>query len=568
VTAQTPATTKLEFLLENFDRDTLGTRNQIRELFENHPREFREGIIRALKSSSSSRGLQFVVGLLQSSNTLIPTLCDPALTLEEAISLARVALQFEPTLDANLAKSLADEADIGWPVANFGRLLDVLGEISTGSRIAPSLMRLQHNRDPKVRSKVVLLIGRRVKSVQWLRNRLAETDPRIRANAVEALWGLETEEARNLLRTVAGDSHNRVVGNALIALYRMGDVWMIPELFKMAVSDSAMFRASAAWAMAESGDPRFSETLARMVCESNAVVRKRAFSDLSRLRAALTKTRNGREWRVAGRLLPGAGNTRQTGIIQPGPRQFSLEVISTDGSEPPQPLATQFILTEDRQPISRYQVELCVAPEVLEVKLLFPRLTDSGRPGWIQGAINGLRWKRPTDLCSSMFYLTDGETPQATPNAPQFTSDCEAIVAAIEKSPGKMECGLLWDCVRIALRAGIPAARVARHLIVYNQSSAKAPADMAPIISAAMSSKTTVQVISLSPNAQLEELCFRTRGSFYLAQSPDQISKIVEEAYLGLLPRFLVTCNPASTARELNIRVFDSTGFGETTILL
>jgi hypothetical protein len=200
--------------------------------------------------------------------------------------------------------------------------------------------------------------------------------------------------------------------------------------------------------------------------------------------------------------------------------------------------------------------------------LVFPRLIDSGRPGWIQGAMDGLRWKRPNDLCSSMFYLSAGETPQTTPNSPQFTSDREAIVAGIEKPPGKMECAAFWDCLRTALRAAIPSARVARHLIVYNQSSAKAPEDMAPIVSAAMSSKTTVQVVSLTPSAPLQELCRRTRGSFHLAQSPDQISKIVEEAYLGLLARFLVTCHPAPGARELNIRVFDSTGFGETTILL
>jgi hypothetical protein len=343
---------------------------------------------------------------------------------------------------------------------------------------------------------------------------------------------------------------------------------MIPELFKMAVSESPMFRASAAWAMGESGDPRFSETLARMVCESNAVVRRRAFSDFSRLKAAITKTRQGQEWRVVGRSLPAVGSTRLTGPLQREPRQFILEVTSTGAGEPPQLLATQFILTEDSQPISHYQVEMCAAPEVLEVKLLFPRLTDSGRPGWIQGAMDGLRWKRPADLCSSMFYLTAGETPQTAPNSPQFTSDREAIVAAIEKPPGKMECAAFWDCLRTALRAEIPSARVARHLIVYNQSSAKAPEDMGPILSAAMSSRTTVQVVSLTASAPLQELCRRTRGSFHLAQSPDRISKIVEEAYLGLLPRFLVTCHPAAGSREIAFRVFDPTGWGKTTIAL
>jgi hypothetical protein len=568
VATQAPATTKLEALVESFDRDTLSARNQIRELLENDPTEFQDGALRVFKSLATSRGAQFVVGLLLSSNNFVPTLCDATLNLREAVSMARMALQLDPMLDANLAKKLADEAAVGGPVANFGRLLDVLGEISTGSRITPSLMRLLRSPDPEMRSKVVLLIGRSIKSVQWVQNRLAETDPRTRANAVETLWGMETVEARKLLRTVARDGHNRVAANALIALYRMGDVWTIPELFKMAASDSPMFRASAAWAMGESGDPRFSETLARMVGESNAIVRKRAFSALSRLKAAVTMTRQGREWRVAGRSLQGAGSTRLTGILRREPRQFSLEVTCTDASPPPQLLATQFILTEDRQPISHYQVEMCPVPEVLEATLLFPRPTDSGRPGWIQGAIDGLRYKRPADLCSSMFYLAGGDTPETTPNSPKFSSDRDAIVAAIEKPPGKMECAPFWNCLRTALRAATPSARVARHLIVYNQSSAKPPEDMAPMFSAAMSSNTAVHVVSLTSSATLEELCRRTRGSFDLAQSPDELSHLVEQTYLGLLPRFLVTCLPAPGSRKLKFRVFDPTGWGEITIAL
>jgi hypothetical protein len=560
--------TKLESLVESFDRDTLSARNQIRELLENDPKEFQEGVLRVLKSRSTSRGVQFAVGLLLSSNNFMPTLCDATLNLQEAASLARMALQIDPMLDANLAKKLADEAAVGGPVANFGRLLDVLGEISTGSRITPSLMRLLSNPDLKIRSKVVLLIGRSIKSVSWVQSRLAESDPRTRANAVETLWGMETAEARKLLRTAARDGHNRVAGNALIALYRMGDVWMIPELFKMAVSESPMFRSSAAWAMGESGDPRFSETLARMVGESDANVRKRAFSALSRLKAALTKTRQGQEWRVAGRSLQGVGTTRLTGVLQREPRRFSLGVICTDASASPQLLATQFILTEDSQAISHYQVERCAVPEVLEATLLFPRPTGSGRPGWIQGAIDGLRYKRPADLCSSMFYLVGGETAQTTPNLPPFTSDREAIVAAIERPPGKMECAPFWDCVRTVLRAATPSPRVARHLIVYDQSSARVPEDMASMFSAAISSNTVVHVVSLTSSAALEELCRRTRGSFHLVQSPDELSNIIEQTYLSLLPRFLVTCHPAAGTREITFRVFDPTGWGETTIAL
>src|SRR6185312_12215685 len=234
--------TKLESLVEGFDRDTAGSRSRISELLERDPRSFQSGVVRVLKSPSSSRGLQYVVSLVVASDFLMATLCDPALSLEEAVALARTALQMDSMTDVNLARKLADDSSLGSPLPNAGRLMDVLGEISAGSRITSSLMRLLRNSDPELRSKAVLLIGRSSRSIKWLQNRMGEGDPRTRANAVEALWGVDTVEARELLRSAVMDSNNRVAGNAVFALHCIGDTSSIPEVFKMAASESPLFR--------------------------------------------------------------------------------------------------------------------------------------------------------------------------------------------------------------------------------------------------------------------------------------------------------------------------------------
>ena len=249
--------------------------------------------------------------LLAANNLLLPTLCDEGLNLTEAAGLARTALQLDPMMDVALAKRLADSTALGEPLPNAGRLMDILGEISTGNRITSSLMRLWRSSDPQMRSKAVLLIGRSNRSIQWAQSRpAAETDPRIRANSVEALWGVDSTEAKAVLRAAAADSNNRVAGNALFALYAMGDTSAISDMLKMATSESPQFRSSAAWAMGETGDPRFSGALGHLMSESTAFVRKRAFTELSRLKVA-AKARQGREWRVAARLLPGFGRLRQ-----------------------------------------------------------------------------------------------------------------------------------------------------------------------------------------------------------------------------------------------------------------
>jgi hypothetical protein len=550
-------TETLESLVESFDRDAAG-RNRMRELLEHDPQSFQRGVVRVIKSApSSDRGVRYMVSLLLANNLLVPTLGDQALKLEEAASLARTALQMEPMMDVALAKKLADDTALGEPVRNAGRLMDILGLISNGNRITSSLMRLWRSSDPLMRSKAVLLIGRGSRSVQWAQSRLAETDPRIRASAVEALWGVDSAEAKAVLRAAALDANNRVAGNALFALYGIGDTWAISELFKMAASDSPQVRSTAAWAMGQTGDPRFSETLGRLMSEPSVVVRRRAFAELSHLKAA-AKTRQGREWRVAGRLLPGSGSMRQLGF----------EARPADGSAPPRLLATQFILSEDSRPVTQYQVEACTPPETLVVTFLFPHTADSA-PSWIRGAIGCLNWKRPSDLWDTTFYLPVDGIAQGTPSPSQFTADGLAAAAALQEAPEQTVCPTFWDGVRNSAQAANAPEHGARHLIVYNQSSLEAPAALAEIVAAAVASETSVQVVSLTPCPPLEELCRGTQGSFRLAKSGTELSRLIEEAYLALLSRFLVAYSPvAPGARTLHLRVFDATGWGETTISL
>jgi hypothetical protein len=560
VETETLGQATLESLVESFDRDAAAGKIRIRELLEQNPQSFRQGVVRVIKSSPSSlRGVQYMVGLLAAHNLLVPTLCDRVLSLAEAATLARTALQLDPMMDVALAKKLADATALGEPLPNAGRLMDILGEISAGNRITSSLMRLWRSSDPQMRSKAVLLIGRSSRNVQWAQSRLAETDPRIRANAVEALWGLDTAEAKAVLRAAAADSNNRVAGNALFALYEMGDTSSISDLLKMAGSDSPQFRSSAAWAMGETGDPRFSGTLGHMMSESTAFVRKRAFTELSRLKAA-AKARQGREWRVAGRLLPASESMRQLG----------LEAVPTDGSAPPRLLATQFILSEDSHPVTQFQVEASALPETLAVTFLFPHTADPETPPWIQGAIRCLKWKRPSDLWDTTFYLPAAAIAQGTPSPQQFTADGIAAAAALQGVREQNVCLAFWDAIRNSAQAANAPDNAARHLIVYNQSSPAAPPNLAEIVSAAVASKTSVQAVSLTPCPPLEELCRGTQGSFRLAKSSPELTKLVEESYLALLSRFLVGYTPVvpGGAHAVNVRVFDATGWGETTIML
>jgi hypothetical protein len=71
------------------------------------------------------------------------------------------------------------------------------------------------------------------------------------------MYGVDSRVTRNLLWKLVRDPHQRVVANALVALMRIGAAGAAEELRKMARNPSAVFRASAAWAMGESGNPAF-----------------------------------------------------------------------------------------------------------------------------------------------------------------------------------------------------------------------------------------------------------------------------------------------------------------------
>src|SRR5260370_40703126 len=154
---------------------------------------------------------------------LVEALCNPDLSREEALSLGRSARRVDPMVDVALARSLADSAVGGaFDVADPARLMDILCETADSSRIMSSLMRMMRHPNPYLRSKAVKMIGRGSKSTRWGMGRLSESDPRVRANAVESMWGVDTPGARTLLNFAASDANNRVAGDAWVRLHHLG----------------------------------------------------------------------------------------------------------------------------------------------------------------------------------------------------------------------------------------------------------------------------------------------------------------------------------------------------------
>lgn len=198
------------------------------------------------------------------------------------------------------------------------RLLDLVGRLGVGARVASELCAAAADGEARVASKAVLLLGgvRTADALEAVRTALQSTDGRVRANAVEALSKIEPREAR--LEVFIDDAVARVRANALRTLARPGDGsggGPVRGVAEMLSDEREGHRLSGLWLAARL---RRIELLPRVVelagAGSAPAVRERARRCAAQLRAT---TRHG--WALAAggptittRPLPMAGRSKES----------------------------------------------------------------------------------------------------------------------------------------------------------------------------------------------------------------------------------------------------------------
>ncbi|MEO8368561.1 MAG: HEAT repeat domain-containing protein [Candidatus Solibacter sp.] len=548
-------------LVRTFEADATSKRKQIKDLFDNNQEPFCSAAIALINDPGESRGVQYLVSVLTGNGMLLRALGNSELSRDEAVTLARSARRSDPLVEVAIARSLADSA-LGSgqiPVEDAARLLDVLAEIADAGRIVPSLMRLMRHPDAYLRSKAVKMIGRSSHSAKWVMGRLSESDPRVRANAVESLWAVDIPEARTLLNFAASDAHHRVVGNSLLGLYYLGDSAILADVVKLAGHYSADFRASAAWLMGESGDPRFADALRRMIADSDAGVRKRAFVSLAQLKAVNYAPPVGDIWHLSGRMLEGETNK--------GLKRLKIGAAYDDLREA-RIAPAQFMLSEGNQHILNYKVTEKALPEAMSVVFVIPRDRDAAGGAFFQGVVDCLRWKRPSDPWSILPYIEAGTCeapPPRDPEPPVFTTNADALAASLRETPKKLDCTDLWTGVWRAIKPEGGQSRGKRHVIILTSVEETRDAGHG-LISQMSGRRLSMQVVRTSPNPLVEEFCELTQVP-HRCGSGLEIRNLVHQAYLNLLARYEIAWQPVTPVPSpLKVRVQTLTGWGETVI--
>lgn len=130
--------------------------------------------------------------------------------------------------------------------------------------LAGAAGRVLEQRNARCRARMALAWGKIAQIERMGEQWLEDPDARVRANAVESLWGRADAEAVEIFRRKLEDAHQRVAANAAVGLYLAGESEAVKALWRMATEGDAARKAAAVWAMGRTGDARFLPVLARM----------------------------------------------------------------------------------------------------------------------------------------------------------------------------------------------------------------------------------------------------------------------------------------------------------------
>ncbi len=294
----------LQRAIDEFDVNPLASK-LMRRLANEGPELFYTVAVKHLNSLEQSNALRALAVLLVRQDTLPDRLVSPAYsTRESAIKLFRRFLEVDPSFDVRLARKLPGRSYWNHAFAFDGlrsaRALDILDETSQGRRLLPILGHLPESDDPRISSKATLFVGRRVQNPAWTKRQLERKDQRIRANAVEALWGVTTPPAVQLLEQCVSDANNRVVGNSLVGLHIAGREDAQREVMTLSRGSKPALRCTAAWAMGKIAVPTFTRRLTELVRDEQPQVRSTALRALMDIRRMEVKTPEAIAEEVAG----------------------------------------------------------------------------------------------------------------------------------------------------------------------------------------------------------------------------------------------------------------------------
>ncbi len=248
----------------------------IRHLCQSDPENtIRHCIVHLSEKGLDTLGAQILPYLAANDHYLAAVLDPELLSLESAKRVSTLFRKADPYFFAHLSRLAFDTQTLQAPSCKT-RALAILDDLSKDDPIVPWLRELTQHPDERVRSKAVKVLCRLRPSKSTVQLHLQSTDPRVRANAIEALWHTPSNEAVSIFKSVLKDPHHRVVANALVGLYYRKDSGALNMMINLTDHPSPKFRLATIWALGTVADRRAIPTLQKLMSDPSELVREKA----------------------------------------------------------------------------------------------------------------------------------------------------------------------------------------------------------------------------------------------------------------------------------------------------
>ena len=514
---------------------------------------------------------------------LVEQIADPLRgSIEQAVPLAREALERGEPIDARLGELISEELSASGNAVKLRHLLGIIGALDGGQHILKARSLLLAHSDPYVRSKATLILGRAGRNADWVMRRLLDPDARVQANAVESVWGIDTPEMRKVLETAVRSPHSRVVANGLIGLYRLGNVGCVPRIFEMAEHNGEAQRLSARWAMGETGDPRFLGYLNSVFRTDAPRCRAMVIRALSRIRRNVALLEQSGKLHVE--MLSFASSASNERRMQLG--------LSPRGSQAPDPLApTEFVIEEDARPVTRYSVVHHPEPDVMVSGFVIPRILSRADPYAIaiENALRAcMELRRKPDLWSVDRYCCDDLLePEDGPNLAAMRSEDPLIMSHLRKNRGFLAAPEIIEKFidgpghrneasrEVLVSAGkvieiLSRGAGERHLFVCLHPDALPPEDGLAMLDEQLSAEKIVLhgVLPSGPEEATEfaRICVVSGGTFS-RWPPEGIAEGLARIFAGLLNRYDISWWPPDLpGQKARLQIFSRAGCADLSL--
>jgi len=564
-------------LLVDFPQDPGTYSRSIRQLADDNWVDFLPASLSVLADGGLSHGASYLVSLLLRENALADALCDPALlTVEAAAAVAKIAVAVERRFGVDLVRRLTSLDPTEQTQAE--RLLKIVEEVLDSMIVRPNLVPLLSHFNGRLRSKAALLVGRMNKSPQLASSQVSDLDARVRANAVEALWGVEDPACEAIFCKAACDRNQRVAANGAIGLYSLQKVCSIQLLHQLAERPMLECNVSAIWAMGKIASPRFQPVVSQAMLSGGSKLRLHALRSLARIRQTIRASEMAGAFSVSLSLDVNSDEplTKLLLTASQGPEAYVSHLSPMD-----------FLVLEGKRLLQDYAVVEHPAPAAVAVGFLVPAIL----PGAGAAVLASLNHKRPRDQFCVQHYEAKMPASSENPNenristrigilglvgpatervfAPvHFTGDAETLEQSIAGVTA------LRDFAG-ALQSIMEAASVTdgvRHILcIYDDCLSFVTADeFRNTVVQARKMNIFIDAIGPAQGAAasfFEALCRDTGGVLYRVSGHDEIPSALERVRLSAVNHYEVSFQRTNPdAHDVTVRLWSPRGCGEATI--